>query len=78
MKGTSFDGTSIDLSYLQSDLTGWAAISFARDSGDSRWPFVAALIVALLVVVLGSLCVIVLNAGRRARTPPREGRWPAG
>ncbi len=71
MKGTSFDGTPIDLSYTQSELTGWAAVSFARDRRDSYWPLIAALIVALAVIVLGSINAIVANASRR-RGPPQD------
>jgi hypothetical protein len=72
MKGTSFDGTPIDLSYTQSELTGWAAVSFARDRRDSYWPLIAALIVALAVIVLGSINAIVANARRRRSAPPQD------
>jgi hypothetical protein len=72
MKGTSFDGTPIDLSYTQSELTGWAAVSFARDRRDTYWPLIAALIVALAVIVLGSINAIVANARRRRSAPPQD------
>jgi hypothetical protein len=64
-KGATFDGTPIDISFLQSELTGWAAVSFVQDRSDSRWPYIVALIAALLVVVFGSIRVIATNAGQR-------------
>lgn len=68
LRGATFDGTPIRLSYLQSELSGWAAVSFVRDQQDSKWPLVAALIAALAVVVLGSIGVIVSNADQRRTT----------
>lgn len=67
-KSATFDGVPIDLSYLQSELTGWAAVSFVPDRSDSKWPLAAALIAALAVVLLGSIRAIVSNAGRRRAT----------
>lgn len=72
MKGTSFDGAPIDLSYSQSELTGWAAVSFARDRRDTYWPLLVALVVALAVIVLGSINAILANARRRRGEPPPE------
>jgi hypothetical protein len=65
LKGATFDGTLIDLSYLQSELTGWAAVSLTRDRTDSQWPLIAALFAALCVVVCGSIWTIAANAMRR-------------
>jgi hypothetical protein len=70
-KGVSFDGTPINLSYLQSDLSGWAAVSFVQDRTDSQWPLVAALFAALFTVVCSSILVIGRHAAKR---PTRKGK----
>jgi len=64
-KGKNLDGIPIDIFYLQSELTGWAAVSFTPDRSDSRWPLIAALLAGLVVTLLGSVSVILLNASRR-------------
>lgn len=69
-KSKTFDGTPIEISYLQSDLSGWAVVSFVPDRRDSHLPLAIALVAALAVVVLGSLRAILLKAGRRQEANP--------
>jgi len=63
----TFDGTPVNLSYLRSDLTGWTAVSYEHDRGNSLWPHVAGLIAALAAVVLSLLFIVVASARARRR-----------
>ncbi len=73
-KGKTFAGAPINLSYLKSNLTGWAAVSFEYDRVDRQWPFVAGLIAALAAVVLSLLFIAVssLRERRRSMTDQQE------
>jgi hypothetical protein len=64
-KSVTFDGTPVNISYLQSELSGWAAVSFVQDRSDSQWPLVAALLAALFTIVCGSILVVVRHAAKR-------------
>lgn len=64
----TFDGTPVNLSYLRSDLTGWTAVSYEHDRGNSLWPHVAGLIAALAAVVLSLLFIVVASARARRRS----------
>ena len=69
-KSHAFDGAPINVSYLKSDLTGWAAASFEYDRGARFWPHVAGLIAALAAVVLSLLFMTVSSARTRWRNMP--------
>jgi len=72
-KGHTFDGAPINLSFLKSNLTGWAAVSFEYDRGDRLWPHVAGLIAALAAVVLSLLFIAVSSARARRRNMADQG-----
>jgi hypothetical protein len=71
-KGKNLDGVPIDIFYLQSELTGWAAVSFVQDRSDLRWPLTAALLAGLVVTLLGLASSILLNASRRSSSGTGE------
>lgn len=73
-KGSSFDGAPINLSYLKSELTGWAAVSYEYDRGDRQWPHIAGLIAALAAAVLSLLFIAITSVRERwRREPDQEG-----